>query len=658
MVRLPTSGLQTRNFSERCKSITAKALEAGYLHRLFPDGKRVGRDLRAGDIYGGKGNSFGVNVYTGEWHDFAIKEHRGRDLVSLVAIREGWSQLEALEYMEAEFSAVALPQKPSKALPSAPTAGTPTRAWTYTDENGQELYQARRWEKEGYSKSCRLHIKEGVKQRVPLYLPEVLAAVKNKKPVFIVEGEPKADVLRGWGLTATTFAGGVNGYKPGMAKWFAGTGLVILPDADEPGRNFGQSLAADFAKIKTDGVKVIELPGARFEGYDIVNWVEDGGTFEKFAALVKKAPFAVKPNDQADGGDQSGLRLTKLRKTAETIPDEILNPGGVMAMVVNYIEKSTVANYPLFSMAASLALIGTLVGQKVMTETGLRTNLYIFALAPSGTGKDAPLSVIPRLLLDACASDENLGPNHLASSAGLLNRLSAKPCQLLLLDEIGDLMGSLKNKNDVAKNDLPKLLKSLYSSTDRGEIKAYANSKNNVNIPWHHLSFYATGVPGEFWPNLSVSDVTGGFIARSLLFSLDILAPFPKEDVDIIPPSELVDAIKLLHKIERRHQGNLMTSPMPTMVSKSLEAKKAFTNWHKGYHDLQNKHRNDPDGRAAIYARVAENAHKVALIHAVSLAGDIPVQVGIESVELGNAVVPVLVREIGRAILAAHGTVG
>lgn len=296
MVRLPASRLQTNNFAIRCQEARRAAVVSGFAERLFPNAKKKGEHLICGNLYGDKGQSFLFNLsgeHIGRWHDFQSKEDG--DVIDIYAKRQGVTIWEALEKIEEECglrTTSPLPgaSKPRKALPAAPISGEPTKRWVYTDENGKELYQAKRWEKPGHSKSCRMAIKAGT-SRVPLYLPEILSAVKNKKLIFITEGEPKADLLKKWNLTATTFAGGVNGYKADMAKWFAGAAVVILIDSDQPGREFGKTIANDIAAGDNLGVKIIELPGAAFEGYDLIDWHKDGGTYEQLAAIVKAAPY-------------------------------------------------------------------------------------------------------------------------------------------------------------------------------------------------------------------------------------------------------------------------------------------------------------------------------------------------------------------------------
>lgn len=324
-------------------------------------------------------------------------------------------------------------------------------------------------------------------------------------------------------------------------------------------------------------------------------------------------------------------------KKDDGCPDRILKPGGLLQNIMDYIEKSSVTSFDLFSMAAALTAVGTLVGQKVMTETGLRTNLYVFALAPSGTGKNSPIAAIRKLMFEANCS-RLIGPSHLASDAALVTSLAAREsvddlAMLLLIDEIGDLIGAVKNKNNLAKSGLIHLLKELYSATDTIYVKSYADKKNEVTINYPHLSFYATGVPLRFWGNLNHDDVIDGFLPRSLVFSVDLKVKKKKKPLIAAPPAPLVDSVKALFQIEGAYTGNTRSVPVPAMVCKTPEAEDYFDRWDDHLVDLQNKYRQSEDGRGAIYNRAAEHVHKIALIHAVSLAGGLPEKVELASVK-------------------------
>ena len=283
--------------------VNRAALDRGYLQQLYPKAKRVGRELQCGDIHGGPGRSFCVNYSTGAWTDNAA-DLKGGDIISLVAAREGLDQNDARLMLAKEFDLLdiqepvptkpkplsALPPKPGKDLPSAPISGPPTHIWTYVDQDGQPLYEARRWEAEGYRKSCRSHGLTDDVERVPLGLPEVLRAIEDGRLITIAEGEGKVDALKAWGLPATTFINGAGGWRSYMTKWFAGATVVILPDADEPGRKFAAKVAADLVRV-AERLKVVELPDPQFLGFDISDWIDAGGTLKQLNRIVEKTPL-------------------------------------------------------------------------------------------------------------------------------------------------------------------------------------------------------------------------------------------------------------------------------------------------------------------------------------------------------------------------------
>jgi hypothetical protein len=70
--------------------------------------------------------------------------------------------------------------------------------------------------------------------------------------------------------------------------------------------------------------------------------------------------------------------------------------------------------------------LGNVAGQKIQTETGLRTNIYSIALGYSGAGKNAPFSCLPQLLARTGAS-MTLGPTELTSSTAILRISTGGP---------------------------------------------------------------------------------------------------------------------------------------------------------------------------------------------------------------------------------------
>jgi len=364
---------QPPDFSGRCKTANQAALRSGYLSRILPGSQRRGKELVAATIRGGKGDSFSLNYETGQWSDFATGE-KGGDLIALMAAREGLDQGQALEKIEVELGLdrrQPLPPKTEHELPKAPTSGQPTKVWVYADADNQALYEAHRWEKPGHKKTCRMH-NAGGKERVPLYLPQIMEAIQGGRPVYIAEGEPKADLLWTWGLAGTCVIGGVNGWRPEIAKWFKTAEVVIIPDADEPGRKFGQQIVKDLTEAKS--VKIVGLPSPKFVGYDLVDWHKDGGTAEQFNDLVDAVPTE---SEIASDIFAENCLLVSLEQGAQ--PFQWLLEGSMRKKQLGLICGPPGCGKGIFALQmAVIAALGQSIFGRWQVETPLRV-LYVSA---------------------------------------------------------------------------------------------------------------------------------------------------------------------------------------------------------------------------------------------------------------------------------------
>ncbi|MBO7663065.1 MAG: hypothetical protein J6U01_06820 [Clostridia bacterium] len=142
--------------------------------------------------------------------------------------------------------------------------GHPDQVYSYTDAAGKEIFQVVRYHytnaegktfrqrrrdpadpkanREGYVNSVPAELRDSAVYR----LPEVLQAIADGKPVYVVEGEKDADTLRRLGFCATCNAGGAGGSEDGKggsrkgwqeshSRLLHGADAILLPDNDEPG---------------------------------------------------------------------------------------------------------------------------------------------------------------------------------------------------------------------------------------------------------------------------------------------------------------------------------------------------------------------------------------------------------------------------------------
>lgn len=116
--------------------------------------------------------------------------------------------------------------------------------------------------------------------RVPYRLDELASAVDGQ-PIFMTEGEAKADKLAKWNLLATSFK---EWRQAEFAHLVRGRKVIVLPDNDEPGRAQAEKVCAE---IRQSGGKpiIVELPGLPHKG-DIIDWVGSYGDFMKIVTKL------------------------------------------------------------------------------------------------------------------------------------------------------------------------------------------------------------------------------------------------------------------------------------------------------------------------------------------------------------------------------------
>jgi putative DNA primase/helicase len=216
--------------------------------------------------------------------------------------------------------------------------GKPTKDWTYHRvHEGQrfEILRVYRFDLGDGSKEFRpVHhdpsgwILGDPPGKLPLYnLPEL----DGDDPVFVAEGEKCVDLLRGIGLAATTSAHGAK--SPQKSEWspLAGKTVIILPDHDEPGKIYAESVASILANLDPrPDIRIVELPGAR-KGDDVEQWLEslpdswsDAECRAELERLWRPAPLWAPPPSEPDtktcqGPGEDGFNLTELGNSQRLI---------------------------------------------------------------------------------------------------------------------------------------------------------------------------------------------------------------------------------------------------------------------------------------------------------------------------------------------------
>ena len=306
---------------EVIRSIDFRQFYMDHVSNLKLNGNGQGKGLC--EFHDDTNPSLSVNTGTGQYHCFSC-DAQG-DIFSF------YQRLKGVDFPTAVRELAAYCSVPSTAVRSRVVA-----LYEYTDEAGNVLYRKKRIEpgQNGRSKEFRFeHMENGtwVSGRGGDAVPYRLYEVAKSNYCFVAEGEGKADLLRGWGLTATCLDSGANSKLKDehietlsrMKK------IVILPDDDRPGQEYAQKFArALYGKVSE--LKVVELPDLPEAG-DIVDWARvQGNTKEKLLEVVKSAPVWTPESESKDASFslskalKLGAELLKLNMQIDWLVEDLI----------------------------------------------------------------------------------------------------------------------------------------------------------------------------------------------------------------------------------------------------------------------------------------------------------------------------------------------
>ena len=195
---------------------------------------------------------------------------------------------------------------------------------------------------------------------------------------------------------------------------------------------------------------------------------------------------------------------------------ELPNAAGALKIIQDWIISNSWIPQPDLAFSASLAVYATLLSRN-FTFGGLSPNLYLLNVSPSGTGKDAPQKLIKKLLIDNGAQ-YLLGAGDYVSDASLMDHLASQPKRLDIMDEMGEILGTINSGGSDYNRKMAAVLAELYTVSDSlymGRRTAEGHKgvchRPNVNI-------LGSTTPTGFSDGVSTKALEKGLLGRFLIF--------------------------------------------------------------------------------------------------------------------------------------------
>ena len=308
------------------------------------------------------------------------------------------------------------------------------------------------------------------------------------------------------------------------------------------------------------------------------------------------------------------------------LPDKLLQVPGLLSEIMD-IDIAT-APYPnkVLAFCGALTFLGHLIGRKVRDKRNNFTNIYLIALANSGTGKDHPRKTNNDIA--ACAGISGTISDSFASGAGLEDAMYTCPAQLFQMDEADWLFNTLKGAKDAAVSESinEKLLK-FYSSSNSvyymrkkafKEKQSMSDYLDSGFISKPCLTLFGTAVPDYFYESLSKRVLENGLVARCMIVEASKRG---KRGTPGVIREKLTKEFmeKINHLVNLNIKQTPLGVPIPLEIPETMEATELFgvlcDECDRRYDGFEKLH---DLAAMALWARAMEKVYKLSIVYAVS----------------------------------------
>lgn len=294
---------------------------------------------------------------------------------------------------------------------------------------------------------------------------------------------------------------------------------------------------------------------------------------------------------------------------------------GALGCMFEWTLATAPKHQPVLALGSSLAFCAAVIGQRVQLEDwGTRPNIYVLGVAYSGAGKQMSFNACKAAARAAGLTTELIGPEELASDAGIVTAVLKSPAHLMLIDEVGFILSATnaRNASPHVANIIGTLLKLYSSSATSYSTKAYADGDRVKTVDQPCISFYGSCTPDALASALTSRDINSGLLSRMVIFDAGEHDPRKKTPSREVPPTTLVNWVAAWRRLSpiQNPVARVGFEPVlePRIVKMTTEAKAISQDFDDEMHEAKLKARKS--GTDSLFVRAHENALKFALVRA------------------------------------------
>ena len=368
---------------------------------------------------------------------------------------------------------------------------------------------------------------------------------------------------------------------------------------------------------------------SKFSAYALLN---HGGDFAEASRILALQGYGQRLEIPDQEVDLSGILSRYDPPEDKRAPlEDLLRVPGLVGELAEWINESSVKPQPVLALGAAIGAMATILGRKVQTQTGLRSNVYILGVGETGCGKERARQAIRTLF---CELDrETMVGTSFASDSAVETAVIACPACLYLIDEMGLFLAAIKEeKSPTYIQSTMRVLLNMYGESEGFyRRRTYADKKRNdedATIDQPCLSIYGTTVPSNLYDSLTRAHASDGFLSRLLVFESSDPDPYPRmpaKETRAVPDGLLSGFTRWRDAPVDPSAGNLadVKSPDPLEVKATRRAWAVFDRLELQMRAKRAAVRRD-GGDPGPYTRVWATAQKLALIRACGIKTDAP----------------------------------